>query len=51
MSERPHRVEGGEDFVQEVEMAVGVLINGEMLVFNGFCSAARALAGMSVGGK
>ena len=45
------REEGGEDFVREVEMAVGALLNGDMLVFNSFCSAARALTGWSVGGK
>ena len=42
---------GGDEFYQEVSDAVGALLSGERLAFDGFSSAARALAGWSVGGK
>ena len=42
---------GGDEFYQEVSDAVGALLSGEGLAFDGFSSAARALAGWSVGGK
>ena len=41
---------GDDEFYEEVAEAVGALLQGEMLIFNEYSSAARALAGWSVGG-
>ena len=41
---------GGDEFYKEVSDAVGALLSGEMIVFGGFSSAVRALAGWSIGG-
>jgi len=41
---------GDEEFYEEVAEAVGALLQGEVLIFNEYSSAARALASWSVGG-
>ena len=43
--------EGGDELYEEASDALGALLSGERLAFDGFSSAARALAGWSLGGK
>ena len=42
---------GGDEFYEEASDALGALLSGERLAFDGFSSAARALAGWSLGGE
>ena len=43
--------QGGDEFYEEASDALGALLSGERLAFDGFSSAARALAGWSLGGE